>query len=263
MITCPMPYRDRETDEILVCSGPTYAATALCPRHYGRLGQDLRIIDQVLRWIGDDPNGWLTRPVTDSQPGKPTRIGSPAPGRIDVISATDKRAAAMQAIHGWARDVAHTDRALDRVECARLLLAHHDTIACHPALPEIADELHDAALILAALPDEHWNSAEQDARPRDLGPCREQDPANLERRCRGRRHWRPGTVSVYCDHCGHTEQGDGYITKRLALAAFGISERTLRRWIEKGLVAEIDRHVYIDDIRTCVALMRHAKSQGA
>jgi hypothetical protein len=261
-LMCPVVEKDRDTGDLEACGAATYRATALCARHYHRLGDDLATIDRVLRWIGDDPDGWLTRPVTDHAPGHTSRQGSPAPGRIDVMSATDRRTLAMVAVHGWARDVAQTGRALDRVESARILLAHHETIASHPALPEIVDELHSAAKELQALCDEHWNTAEQDARPRDLGGCRQPHPSEPGRRCPGRRHWRPGTISTFCDYCGHTEEGDGWITRRMAIAVFGISERTLYRWISIGLVATLDRHVYTDDIRAAVRL-RHADTGNA
>jgi hypothetical protein len=98
--------------------------------------------------------------------------------------------------------------------------------------------------------------------PRHGGPVLMTDPSEPGRRCPGRRHWRPGTISTFCDYCGHTEEGDGWITRRMAIAVFGISERTLYRWISIGLVATLDRHVYTDDIRAAVRL-RHADTGNA
>ena len=255
-LTCPIVERNPDTEEREVCGRTTHQATALCRRHHDRLGTDLTDIDRVLRWIGDDPDGWLQRPVTDRDPVHVSRDGSPAPGRIDVISATDRRTLAMIAVHGWARDLAQTDRALDRVESARILLAHHHTIACHPALPEIADELHAAAGELRALCDEHWNTAEQDKKARPVGRCTQPHPDLAGRACGGDLHWLRDTLATRCARCGWLQEPDGWLPKRLILGPWGIERRTLDRWIQAGLVAYVNRLVCVDDVRRVVKTRR-------
>lgn len=262
-ITCPIPIRVTDDDgqpTTQPCGSPAHQASALCAHHWHRLADDLAIIDRILRAIGDNPDAWRQRPVTDNDPVHVSRQGSPAPGRIDVMAATDRRGLVVQAVIGWARDIARTDRALDLVEAARILCANHETLACHPALPDPVTELHTAACELRSLCDEHWNTQEQDQKTKPVGRCTEPHTDDPMRNCGGDLHWVRNTMATRCQRCGHEQEPDGWLPKRLILGPFGLERRTLDRWIQAGLVTYINQLVCVDDVRVVVKMRRAASA---
>ena len=263
-VTCPATVTTRTPEGATrqPCGAPVHQSTSLCARHWHRLADDLADIDRILRAIGDEPDAWRQHPATDRDPVHGSRDGSPAPGRIDVMSATDPRTIVVQAIHGWARDVITTDRALDLVEAGRILLAHHHTLACHPALPDPVDELHAAATELRALCDEHWNTEEQDKKDKPVGRCTQPHPDHPDRRCGGDVHWLRDTLATRCVRCGHQQEPDGWLPKRLILGPWNIERRTLDRWIAAGVVTYVNRLVCVDDVRLAVKTRRGITGTG-
>lgn len=83
------PHRLLETDCVLEHDDHTERHVGrLCKRHFGRLVDTLRQLEELLALLPE-----LVEPdsgATDGRGG--TRVGSPAPGRLDVMAVTDRRA---------------------------------------------------------------------------------------------------------------------------------------------------------------------------
>ena len=150
--------------------GVAWGGTLLCGLHVRGLKADVDDIARVLSLIEADASA-LHSPVGSDGTGGSTP-GSRPPMRLAVLDVVTGQTAA--AITGWAADVVRTSRALTVAQAARMLARNVDALMVHPAVGDVVVELRDAATSCrAAIPDDRWNSTEQDARPRTVGRCAE------------------------------------------------------------------------------------------
>ena len=233
-----------------------HGGTSLCGLHLRGLQADIDDIARVLTLI-ETQHDDLADPGGGSDDTVRSVPGSRPPLRLQVVDVLT--GAAAEAICGWAADVVSTSRALSVFEAARLLARNADAIACHAAIDIVVVELHDAAdTCRAALPDDRWNTAEQDDRPRTAGRCRQPHLDDATRDCNGALIWVPATLVVRCNRCHAEQEPDGYVHKRVVLRAFGLSRWTLNRWIADGKVSASNEFVCVDDVRQVVAAKRLA-----
>ncbi len=229
----------------------------LCTHHLNQLRDDIHDIARVITLLTDEPEaladttgtGTSARAVPASKP--PMRLAT-------VLSPRT-----LQTITGWASDLASLATTPDLPRAGRVLRAHLDLIPDHPAVDDITTELHTAAReCRAVLPDERWNTREQDNRPRPVGKCAQPDPCDPDRTCNGTTVYIAWTLVVRCTRCHHEQQPDGWVAKRLVLRAFRIERKTLWRLIERGEVAATEGGlVCVEDVRTWVRATRAAVEQ--
>lgn len=237
---------------------PAWGGTSLCGLHVRGLQADIEDIARVVSLIEADADA-LCSPVgvTGGGGGKP---GSRPPMRLGVLDVVTGVTAA--AIIGWAADLVHTGRAMGLGESARVLAAHKDTDALlsHPVVGEIALELRQAATACrAVVPDERWNSADDDKKPKSVGRCTEVVADGAE--CGGTLLWVTATLVVRCQRCRAEQTPDGWVHKRVVLRAFGLSRSTLNTWIVRGHVAATDSGmVCVDEVRSMVRRMREVQA---
>lgn len=224
----------------------------LCTRHLDQLRDDVHDIARVTALLVDDPDVLTTA----SGSGGSCR-GVPA-SRPPMRLATVLSPETLQSVTGWAGDLASTATAPDLTRAGRILVTHLDLIPTHPAVDDIAPELHRAAVeCRSALPDERWNTKEQDDRPRPVGKCKQPDPRDPEWVCGGVTVYVARTLVVRCTRCLHEREPDGWVPKRLVLRAFHIERKTLWRLIQRGEVAATDAGlVCVEDVRTWVRATR-------
>lgn len=233
-----------------------HGGTSLCGLHLRGLQADIDDIARVLTLIETDHDD-LADPGGASDDTTRSVPGSRPPMRLQVIDVLTGITA--EQITGWAADVISTSRRLTVFEAARLLARNADAIACHDAIDIVAVELRAAATSCrAVLPDDRWNTTEQDERPRVAGRCREPHMDDATRDCHGALLWVPATLVVRCTRCGMEQEPDGYVEKRVVLRAFGLSRWTLNRWIADGKVSASNDYVCVDDVRVIVAAKRLA-----
>lgn len=241
--------------------GVAWGGTLLCGLHVRGLQADVDDIARVLSLIEADASA-LHSPVGSDGTGGSTP-GSRPPMRLAVLDVVTGQTAA--AITGWAADVVRTSRALTVAQAARMLARNVDALMVHPAVGDVVVELRDAATSCrAAIPDDRWNSTEQDARPRTVGRCAE--VAHDGGECGGSLVWITATLVVRCQRCHAEQSPDGWVHKRAVLRAFGLSRRTLNDWIAKGKVGGSESGlVCVDDVRSMVRCMRarRAADEGA
>jgi hypothetical protein len=252
-ITCQHP-DCAEADQ----PSPAWGGTRLCGLHQRGLQADIDDIARVLTLIEThhdelalpSGSGESVRGVPSSRP--PMRLGV-----LDVLTGQTA-----ERITGWAADVVRTSRALAVPEAARLLARNIDLLCCHIAVDIVAVELRQAAgACRAVLPDDRWNTEDDDKKPRPAGRCTQPHPDDPGRDCNGSLLWVPATLVVRCARCHHEQEPDGYVAKRVVLRAFGLSRWTLNRWIADGKVAASNDFVCVDDVREVVR-QRHTE-EGA
>ncbi len=247
-ITCRHP-KCADSDN----SSPAWGGTALCGLHLRGLQADVDDIARVLTLIETQSDA-LTSPGGggDGLHGVP---GSRPPMRLHVLDVLTGVTA--EQITGWASDIVRTSRTLSVPEAARILARNVDAVCCHPSVEVVAPELHQAACACrAVLPDDRWNTEDDDRRPRRVGRCTQPHPDDPSRECNGALLWVTATLVVRCTRCHHEQEPDGWVVKRAVLRAFGLSRWTLNRWIALGLVAASEDYVCVDDVRETVRIRR-------
>ena len=228
---------------------PAALGTRLCGLHLRGLHADIDDIARVTALIDTMHDALLD--TQGSGDGVRAVPASKPPMRLDLVAVLTGQTA--ERITGWAADIVSTSRALSVAEAGRILALNVDAIACHPVVADIAVELRQAAAdCRAVVADPRWNTEDQDKRDTPVGRCTQPDPVDMERACRGDLHWIRNTMATRCHRCGHEQQPDGWLPKRLILGPFGLERRTLDRWIERGLVAYINRLVCVDDVRAVI-----------
>lgn len=235
---------------------PVWGDTRLCGLHLRGLRADIDDIARVLTLIdaGTDALVGSTGASDGSGRGVPS---SRPPMRLTVLNVLTGQTA--ERITGWAADVVSTSRTLTVAEGARILARNTDALSCHIAIDMIAVELREAASdCRAVIPDDRWNTEDDDKKPRRAGRCTQPHPDDPARDCNGALLWVPSTLVVRCARCHHEQEPDGYVHKRVVLRAFGLSRWTLNRWIADGKVAASNDFVCVDDVREIVRT-RHAK----
>lgn len=237
----------------------TWGGTALCGLHVRGLQADLEDIARVVTLIEADP--WaLSSPGGGSDGASAGKPGSRPPMRLGVLDVVTGVTAA--AITGWAADIVRTDRVMGLAESARVLVAHRDSdaVLSHPVVDQLAVEVRDAAAACrAVVPDDRWNTADDDRRPRVVGRCSEGVVDGGE--CGGNLMWVTATLVVKCQRCHAEQVPDGWVHKRVVLRAFGLSRSTLNAWITRGHVTATDSgSVCVDDVRSMVRRLRKVKA---
>jgi len=238
--------------------GVAWGGTLLCGLHVRGLQADINDIARVMLLLQAHHRD-LCSPSGSGGDGVRSVPSSRPPLRLAVVDALTGRVAAV--LTGWAADVVRTSRSMSVFESAQLLARNSDALFCHPVVGVIAEELRDVATeCRAVLPDDHWHSAEQDAKPKVLGRCRQPHDTDPARCCGGPVVWVQSTLVVRCTRCHHEQQPDGWVSKRVLLGAFGLARRTLNRWIADGKVGASGDFVCVDDVRVMVhqRLARHA-----
>jgi len=221
----------------------------LCGLHFRGLEADIADIARAVTSLADPDLREAMLAPRGGDGGGSGIPGSRPPMRLAVILSP----ATIAAVQGWAEVLLQSDDVdLRRAVDALAVRAEH--IACHAEVAVIAPELREAAQdCRAAFPDDRWNTAEQDDRPREVKRCDQPDPRDEAQPCRGRMFWRPGTLSIVCERCRHAEHMvDGFATVGQVAAAFGVPRSTLNTWIRRGKVEAIDGKVYISDVRRVV-----------
>lgn len=238
---------------------PTWGGTRLCGLHQRGLQADVEDIARVLTLIETHHDALTsTSGAGDSVRGAPASRPPMRLGALDVLTGETA-----EKITGWAADIVRTSRTLAVPEAARLLARNVDALACHVAVDVVAVELRQAAgACRAVLPDDRWNTEDDDARPRRAGRCHQPHPDDPTRDCNGSLLWVPATLVVRCAKCHHEQEPDGWVIKRVVLRAFGLSRWTLNRWILAGRVSATNDFVCVDDVRDMVR-RRHAEDEGA
>lgn len=241
----------------------TWGGTLLCGLHLRGMQADIDDIARVLTLV-EEHHADLSQPGGSGGDAVRSVPSSRPPLRLDVIDVVSGRVAAI--ITGWAADVVRTSREMGVPEAARLLARNADALFCHPAVGVVAEELRDAAAdCRRVLPDDRWQTAEQDAKPKVLGRCQQPHESDPMRCCGGPLVWLRSTLVVRCTRCHHEQEPDGWVSKRVVLRAFGLARRTLNRWIADGKVGASGDFVCVDDVRTMVhqGIRRHAGAEGA
>lgn len=240
--------------------GVDWGGTLLCGMHVRGLQADVDDIARVLSLIETDAAA-LHSPVGGDRAGVSGVPSSRPPMRLGVLEVTTGQTAAM--LVGWAADVVRTSRPMTVAESARTLARNIDALLVHPAIGDVVVELRQAATACrAVLPDDRWNTAEDDKRPRPVGRCTEVVVDGGE--CGGNLMWLTATLVVRCQRCRAEQHPDGWVHKRAVLRAFGLSRSTLNSWIERGHVhASESGLVCVDDVRVMVRRLRARHAEGA
>lgn len=236
---------------------PSAAAVGnLCGLHFRGLQADVDDIARVVILQREPDTGLALLLPGGTSDGVRTVPGSRPPIRMAAL--LDREVTDI--IRGWAADLVATDRMPDIGRAVMILAAHVERIADHAAVDIVCEELAKAATeARRVLPDERWNTAADDRKPRAVGRCKE-NASGFE--CGGNLHWLANTLAVRCSTCGATIDPPGWLPKRLVLAAWKqVSRRTLDRWIAAGKVAAVDRLVCVDDVRGMVGTLRHAAGE--
>lgn len=252
-VTCAHPgCADSDTPNI------AWGGTRLCGLHLRGLQADVDDIARVLTLIETDHDA-LTA-ASGGSDGVHTVPASRPPLRLAIVDVLTGQTA--EQITGWASDIVRTSRPMTVPEAARLLARNIDALSCHVAVDVVAVELRQAAgACRAVLPDDRWNTAEQDEKDKPVGRCTQPHDTDPQRNCGGALYWLRDTLATRCARCGHQQQPDGWLPKKLILGPWGLERRTLDRWIAEGRVAYVNRLVCVDDIRIIIK-MRHADRPG-
>lgn len=257
MTTCQHPGRATKHQPAVACTSDTWGGTGLCGVHLRALQADVADIARVMRLLDTFHNDLVASGGDDTARMVPS---SRPPMRLALLDVITGRTA--QRITGWASDVVRTSRALSVRESALILERNIDALACHVVVADIAVELNQcAADCRAVLPDDHWNTSDDDKRIKPVGRCTRPHPDDPARDCNGPLHWITATLIVRCAKCHHQQEPDGWVSKRLVLRAFGLSRWTLNRWVADGKVAASTEFIYVDDVREQVRKQRGRRDQ--
>lgn len=283
-LMCPVVEKDRDTGDLEACGAATYRATALCARHYHRLGDDLATIGRLRVQLDPAPG---RSSIGTRGAGKP---GSRPPANLTVIAMGDTRShfALWHCGHqpedepcpdprcGGEPDpdnVANVDADLltearwvieqrrlnppmrDVFDSLRILNIHLDWICSSDRVDEFAAVLAGCARGLRTVLRDWPDPA--------IGKCPDIDPHGERDRCGGPLRWIDGSTAVACTRCGSTwaEADLPHILRVVspdrrfpvprawASVTYNVAPATLRQWIRRGHVRSYsDEQVELFDV---------------